>query len=281
MVCRIGVEAIPSLVQVAQRRGEHGPASFEQRADSLVGDTVLGHRGGQRLHPSRCVVGGRQLVVVQNHVVRDAEEAEQHRGHDAGAVLAGRAVEQQGSNRRVDRPLDDHAELGREPVEQVDVHGCEELVVPDRKLAQGDLLLCRAPVAARRRRGSLEQLDVDREAVGAGGPLHRVPEVEHHADAEAGDDLEVGIGQRVQLVGAEQAAGTDPAPVAAHVATQVAQVQVALQQDVSPLHADSIAGPAGVTKVTATRERARRVRSGAVARRWAAHARRSPTGHRG
>ena len=132
MFRRIAVEAAEALVEVAQRSFEHVAARLSN-GRTRVADAVLGHERRERGASVAGRVRRGQLVLVRGSPrrVRRARRAAPPPRCQCGPCRCG--VEQQRCAVRVGCPFEDDPQLGRDPVEQVDVDGREQFVVGHRE----------------------------------------------------------------------------------------------------------------------------------------------------
>ena len=197
---------------------------------------VRGVRGLVGFDPGRAALP-RPLgehVVGGDDVVGHAEQVEEQRGDDAGAVLARGAVEDRGERVVVAQQLEHECERAAELLDDAEV-----ALARRQWLGHERVHFCRVP---RLQLHVVEHRDVVPGDVPTGRRQPAVvvdlggrAQVDHRAEAEGVELLDVGGGEAVQRVGAVETVPADAAAVPVLVAAQVPEVEARLERDVARL----------------------------------------------
>ena len=187
--------------------------------------------GSQLGDPPVGAVPRRELVVVEDGLVGHAQETEEEGGGDAGAVLARGAVEQRGELGGLGQAGEQGPEggcgLGQHlPVDADNETGAVVVHLPGHDQLD-DVGLLGGRLAHRAHHCT--KAGAGRETAGRPPALEVPAEVVHDAQAEAGEEAQVGVGQLGQGVGAEHHPPAHPPAFHAAVAAEVAKVERALE----------------------------------------------------
>jgi len=211
------VELLDGVERGIEMTGVHAPHHVERLGRQAAGAALLLEVGGAAIR-----LVGEQIVLLDRRAV-DAERAEQKRRGDAGAVLSGGAVEDDG----IIRISDDAQELG-EPVGMVEqdaavflLHQATHALAVDGRAGGAQ----RSELAAKRRLDRQRHPSHRRLAEGRAVAFLCCPQVDHGADAQRREPAPVVGVERIESVGAKDAAPAHALARAGSIAAEIAAVR--------------------------------------------------------